>query len=713
MSLRFCVLAVWLVSACSSGTAANNDKPSAAAQLVDAARRGDVAEARKLIESGADPNAPVRFNITALWQASSKGHVEMVEYLLSVGAKTDVRDSVWKTTPLLLAEDTKIITMLTKAGAQEAGRVLRTAAESGDVDQVNAVLASGKIRPGWLMSARAHAARKGQTKVIDLLDKASDTKIAEPPKIAGSLVETYVGRYVSSRLDELQVSVAPGSIAVRRKGLPRIYIPRNATTFDQGSTTLRFEIRDGQPVILESSYSGRRLFVRTKARGDVVASARRNASSWKNESQVAVDTWPSFRGVGARGIAAQQNLPERFDVGEDQGVAWKTKVAGLANACPVIWQDKIFVCTAVSSKGDNSLRIGIYGAGDAVKDDSKHSWQVICLNANTGKPIWKRVSKQAIPPTKRHTKSSQANSTPATDGKVVVALFPFGGLYCYDIDGTPKWDQQLGVFDSGAFNDPDYQWGFGSSPIIYRNLVVVQCDVQKGSFIAAFDVRSGELVWRVERDEVPSWGTPTVIETKDRPILVANGTNFVRGYDIRDGKEVWRLGGNAAITVPTPFMAQGLIYVTSGYRPIQPIFAIRPDATGDITLAKGETTNRNIVWSKDRGGPYLPSPIVYGDYLYTCQNHGILSCYDAKTGEQVYRKRMGSRGASFTASIVAADGRLYLTAETGDVHVIQAGPEFKRLAICSLGEYCLTTPAIAGGRMVFRTQNHLIAIGKK
>ncbi|MDP6466296.1 MAG: PQQ-binding-like beta-propeller repeat protein [Pirellulaceae bacterium] len=440
-----------------------------------------------------------------------------------------------------------------------------------------------------------------------------------------------------------------------------------------------------------------------------------DANDWTRDNGVAAhDTWPSFRGRGARGIAVGQDLPEQWDVTKGEGVRWKTAIPGLANSCPIVWKDKVFVTTAVSSAGNTEVRIGLYGAGDAANDTSEHSWRLYCVDRVTGRVLWHRVADEGVPPIRRHLKSSQANSTPATDGKHVVALFNSGQFSCFDMDGKLLWETNLGVLDSGAFDDADYQWGFGSSPIIYQSTVIVQCDIQQESFIAAFEIESGKEIWRMPRDELPSWGTPTVHETACLPLLITNATNHVRGYDARTGRELWKLAGNAAITVPTPIVGRDLIFVTSGYRPIQPIYAVRLNAAGDITLGEDEDSNEHIEWSTSRGGPYLPTPILYGDYLYTCGNNGVFTCYNAKAGKRMYRRRCGNSTAiSFTASPVAADGKIYATAESGVVISINAGPKFEVAGTHTVGEYCLSTPAIAGGLFIVRTQKHLIAIGSE
>ncbi len=244
-----------------------------------------------------------------------------------------------------------------------------------------------------------------------------------------------------------------------------------------------------------------------------------------------------------------------------------------------------------------------------------------------------------------------------TDGKYLVALFGSHGLYAYDLNGKLLWKQDLGMLDAGWFYDPDYQWEHGSSPIIYRDLVIVQADMQKDSFIAAYSLKNGKLVWKTPREEISSWGTPTIYEGKTRAELITNGSKAIRGYDPATGKELWRLTPNSEVTTPTPFVARDLIYVTSGYAPIQPIYAIRPGATGDISLKDGTTSNTFIAWSKQRGGPYMPTPVVYSDVLYTCSNQGVLTAYNADTGERLYQERLGGKGGAFTASPVRQTAR--------------------------------------------------------
>jgi outer membrane protein assembly factor BamB len=420
--------------------------------------------------------------------------------------------------------------------------------------------------------------------------------------------------------------------------------------------------------------------------------------------------WPAFRGANASGNGDGQNPPATWDAAKGVNIVWKTEIPGLAHASPIVWGDKLFVITAVSSAAQGKFRHGLFGDVDSDTDVSKHAWKIYSLDKKTGKILWERTAIEGPPKVKRHIKSTQASPSPVTDGKYVVAFFGSEGLFCYDYDGKLVWKQDLGTLDSGWFFDPDYQWGMASSPIIYKGLVILQCDVQKGSFIAAFDVKTGRQAWRTPREEIPSWGTPTIFESNGKAMVVTNATKRIRGYDPMTGKLVFELSGNSEVTVGTPVVGKDLVYVTAGYPPIQPIYAIKPTATGDISLAGEKESNEYIAWSKKRGGTYIPTPIVYGDYLYTCSNNGVLTCYDAKTGERIYQQRVAGQSNAFTSSPVAADGKLYFAGEDGDVFVVKAGPKYELIATNPIGEVMMATPAISDGMIFIRTLNHLYGI---
>jgi outer membrane protein assembly factor BamB len=422
--------------------------------------------------------------------------------------------------------------------------------------------------------------------------------------------------------------------------------------------------------------------------------------------------WPQFRGPGATGVIEGPAKPVTWDASKSLNVRWKTPIPGLSHSSPIVWGDKIFVTTAVSSAAKDETRFGLFGDVEPVKDDPAHAWKVFALDKSTGKILWERTAYEGIPKVKRHPKSSHAASTPVTDGKYLIVNFGAEGLYAYDLNGKLLWKQDLGVLDAGWFYDVDYQWEYGSSPIIYKNLVIIQADIQKNSFIAAYDIKTGKQVWKTSREELSSWGSPTVYEGKLRAELIANGTKAIRGYDPLTGKELWRLGPMSEITTPTPFVAHDLIFVTSGYPPVQPIYAIRPGGNGDLSLKDGKESSEFIAWSKQRGGPYMPTPIVYGDLLYTCSIQGVLTAYNAKTGERVYQERLGGSGGAFTASPVASDGKIYLSSEDGDVFVVKAGSHYELLAKNPVGEVMMATPAISDNLVIVRTISHLFAFGE-
>jgi outer membrane protein assembly factor BamB len=422
--------------------------------------------------------------------------------------------------------------------------------------------------------------------------------------------------------------------------------------------------------------------------------------------------WPQFRGPNASGVAEGGKPPIAFNGVKGENIRWKTPIPGVAVSSPIVWGEFVFVTTAISSDPQATLRHGLYGDVEPINDSSKHSWKIYCLNKKDGGVIWERTAHEGVPKTKRHPKSSQASCTPVTNGKYIVANFGSEGLYAYDTKGNLVWKQDLGLLNAGWFFDPDYEWGLASSPILYRDLVIVQADIQKNSFLAAFRLNDGKQVWKTMRDEIPSWGTPTIYEDRLRPELITHATRFIRGYDPVTGKELWRLSGNSEITAPTPIVANGLIYVTNGYRGIQPIYAIRPGASGDISLKEGQEKSDQIAWSSKRGGPYTPTPLVYGDLLYIVSNNGVLSAYEAKSGERLYQQRVG-KGGSYSASLVAADARIYLTSEDGDVYVVKTGRTFELLAENTLGEVAMATPAISGDLLILRGLKHVFAIGEK
>lgn len=424
-------------------------------------------------------------------------------------------------------------------------------------------------------------------------------------------------------------------------------------------------------------------------------------------------SWPSFRGSQASGIAEGQSLPDRWNGKTGENILWRIPIPGLAHSSPVVWGNRIFVTSAVSKDPGASFRPGLYGDGDASKDRSPQHWMVYAIDKRSGKILWERVAHQGEPVDKRHIKSTYSNSTPATDGRIVVAWFGSQGVYAYDVNGRFLWKVDLGRVDLGAYDIPTYEWGPASSPIIWKDLVILQCDTQKDSFMLALDTATGNTVWKADRDELPSWGTPTVAVTPTGPEMVANASNFIRGYDPRTGKELWRLGRSSKITAPTPIFADGVFVVVSGRAPEPPIFVVRANARGNLTLAEDKTNSESIVWSRTGRGSYMPTPLIYKGVLYVLSNNGLLDAYNLKTGDEIYRQRLPNVGSGFSASPVAADGKIYLTNEDGEMLVIAAGDKFNHIATNAMGELLMATPALSAGVMYVRSSESLFAIGRK
>jgi outer membrane protein assembly factor BamB len=422
-------------------------------------------------------------------------------------------------------------------------------------------------------------------------------------------------------------------------------------------------------------------------------------------------SWPSFRGPNASGVADGQHLPDHWNGKTRENILWRTAIPGLAHSSPIVWGGRVFVTSAISSKPDATFKPGLYGDGDASDDRSRHKWMLYAIDKRTGKIVWERTAYEGEPRNKRHIKSTYASASPATDGRIVVAWFGSQGVHAYDVNGTPLWKVDLGRLDLGAYDIPSYEWGPASSPIIWNGLVLLQCDTQTDSFVLALDAATGKTVWKTDRQELPSWGTPTVVVAGDRAQLVTNAANYIRGYDARTGEELWRLGGSSKITAPTPIFADGLVIVSSGRRPERPIFAVRPDARGDLTLEKEKTSNTGVAWSKISRGPYMPTPVAYHGILYSLNNDGVFDAYEVATGKEIYRQRLDPVGSGFSASPVAADGKLYLSNEDGEMLVVVAGREFRVISTNPLGELLMATPALSDGVMYVRSSSGLFAIG--
>lgn len=422
--------------------------------------------------------------------------------------------------------------------------------------------------------------------------------------------------------------------------------------------------------------------------------------------------WPSFRGAGGQGIADGFSVRSAWNVdsaaGEIEGVNWRTDVPGLGHSSPIVFGDRIYLATAIAEQGDAPLMLGRGGKPTAADDNGEQSWVIICYDKLTGSELWRRTAYKGPPRATRHVKASHANTSLATDGRHLVAFFGSEGLYCYDLDGELRWKKDLGVVDISKYG---IGWGYSSSPAIHEDRIVLVCDDPENPYIVALQLSDGKELWRVSRDGVceRSWGTPMIHSSEEKTQVVVNGWPWIVSYDLKTGAEIWRIQGGGDNPVPTPFAANGWIYITNAHGGQSPIYVVRPEARGDISPSKENSANESIVWSTTKGGSYMSTPVVYRDYLYLGNTNGTVRCFNATTGEKIYEERL-EVGAGIFSSLVAADDKIFCASENGTVYVLAAGPTFTVLARNALGEPCFATPAISQGVLYFRTTRSLIAI---
>ena len=417
----------------------------------------------------------------------------------------------------------------------------------------------------------------------------------------------------------------------------------------------------------------------------------------------ATPNWPQWRGPGGLGISTEKNLPAEWSA--TKNIKWKTAIAGLGHSSPVVWGNRLFLTTAIEGPVVPGAKAVKHMDGDkeflhpdSIGADHKQSFKVICLNAATGKILWEQTAFEGAPYDNRHRKSSFASSTPATDGKLVYAFFGTEGLYAYDMNGKLAWKADLGKLGTVGM-------GTGTSPILHENLVIMQCDEENGaaSFIVALDKKTGKEVWRTPRKVQVSWATPILVPTGKRAELITSGSETVIAYDPATGKELWRHKGVESNAIPSPVANNELVFISAGF-PAKIVMAIRLGASGDL--------KDSVAWQYAKGTAYVPSPILYGDYLYLTTDRGILTCLDAKTGEVKYEGGRIPIPASFTASPVAFEGKILLTSEDGDTFIVKAGPQHEILGTNSVGEPVYASPAVADGKIFIRGEKNIYCIGK-
>lgn len=701
---------------------ADGPAPDRGEALRDAARAGDLAAVTRLLDAGVpvDAKAP-RHGQTPLLFAAGEGRLEVVRLLVARGADVNGRETFFGQTPLSSAlggpgggRHREVALFLLSKGASDAGEALDAAVGTGDLELAKAALATRRVEPLELAAARV-AADTADKKSPELTALLAAAKVEAPKRAphatAPDALKRYAGRYRGGNGSEATVAVRGGQLVVTGAGPELVVTPFADGRFENaaGDAEVGFWGRAGTIEALVVNRSGvvTRLGLVT---ADPVPLKQAAAPALDAVPREAARPWPQFRGPLASGIGDGQGVPATWDVAKGTNVRFKTPLPGLSLSSPIVWGGRIFVTSAISAKGETPIKTGLYGDGTSVDDLSAHSFRLYALDAKTGAVTWEREVVKTPPTVRRHLKSSLANATPATDGKIVVVLFgTVGVLAAFDWDGQERWRRDVGVIDC---NDPQAgvaEWGHASSPILHDDLVIVQGDRRKDSFLAAYRLADGSEAWRVARDEPSTWSTPNVLRAPSGDELVTNGQT-IRAYDPKTGRVLWTLKPNSEVVVASPIVSDGMAFVTAGYPPVRPVYAVRAGQRGDLTLPDGQTASAAIAWSHPRGGTYIPTPLLYRGHLYTVNNNGILTCYRADTGEQVYQTRLGAVGASFAASPVAADGRLFFASETGEVYVLRAGPEFELLATNVMDEVVMATPALSDGLMVVRTTGHIVGL---
>jgi len=430
------------------------------------------------------------------------------------------------------------------------------------------------------------------------------------------------------------------------------------------------------------------------------------ASTLALGTSVSAENWPHWRGQGNTGSSTETGLPQQWS--DSENIAWKTRLAGLGVSSPVVWGDRVFV---TSQAGTGASRVGprlgqgnesnpaersLSGAGGT--RDQTLRFLVEAFDRVSGRRLWTHTTAAEGDVPAVHDKHNLASASPATDGERVYAVFGSGQVVALDVNGKPVWARHLGK-DFGAFS---INWGNGSYPIVHGNTIVLVCYHGDASYLLALDSRTGKQIWKTDRPGgVISYSTPLVVPTPAGNELVVNSSVGVEAYELASGKPLWHYDEPNQYPIPVAMHHDGVIYVSRGYRS-GPYVALRPGGRGDISKT-------NVLWHVPTGAPYISSLVYYEGLLYMAGDVGVITCVDARTGERVWRERLGS---VYTASPVAADGKIYFASESGETLVLKAGRTAQVLARNSIDGRVLASPAIAGGRLFIRTDDHVIAVGK-
>lgn len=427
---------------------------------------------------------------------------------------------------------------------------------------------------------------------------------------------------------------------------------------------------------------------------------------------VAADNVPRFLSVRGPSSASQATPPDRWSATEN--ILWKADVAGLGWSSPIVWGNQVILTSCVNTGKTAEPRKGLYledvDANKYPKETNKHLYKVVCLDLNTGKCAWERTAHEGIPPKPHHIKNTLASETPTTDGERIYAYFGNVGLFTYDMEGNLLWKHLVEP------KETQYGWGTSISPVVYKDRVYVVNDNDEKSYLVALDKKSGDVVWKVDREEKTNYATPFVWENAQRTELVTSGINWARSYDL-DGKLLWQIKGKSILAVPTPFAQYGNLYLAAGHVlwGQNPLYVIKPGASGDISPAEKETANDYVIWSSQKIGPYHPTPIIVNDILYVLYDRGFIAAFDAKTGEEVYGRKRIPEGKGFTSSPITYGGKLFCVNEDGVTFVIKAGKDFEILHTNTLADddMGMATPALVGDKLLIRTSARVYCVGNK
>ncbi len=412
------------------------------------------------------------------------------------------------------------------------------------------------------------------------------------------------------------------------------------------------------------------------------------------------EDWPQWRGPQAAAISTQSNLPTEWTA--EKNIAWKTPIPGRGHSSPVVWGKRIFLTTSIEGAAiegvkapPHSLRGKPFIHPDSVGVDHNYALKILCLDNETGKILWERTAYDGPVYDARHRKNTYASPTPVIDGKYVYVSFESQGLYAYDFDGKQVWKARAGNIKSEGL-------GAGTSPVLFEDVLLLQCDQDEGpdSFLAAFSTRNGELLWKAPRKNHSGWSTPLLVQSGKQTQLIASGAETTVAYDPRTGKELWNGPGVEGNAVPSSVAGHGMVFLSAGY-PTKRALAFRLEPDG-----------AKLAWQYEKGTAYVPSPILYGDYLYLISDKGLLTCLDARTGKLIYEGKRPPVPATFSASPVAFDNKIFITSEDGETFVIQAGPEHQVLATNTIGEPVYASIAITDGALLLRGEKNLYSIRK-